>query len=175
MEPDAGIAAVGNVDGGAIADVDGWLRPTDPTTGVTDGSGGSGAGNDDGQPRRRGRKPGSKNTPKGDTASLKGVDVADILVSIHQLLAVRFRKPILALAPEEAKQIDAAIKRVAVHYPLSVSQKSLDIGLLVYALADVYGTRAVAIMTGNDGVQGAQPAPQSGMETVLPFLRPAAP
>ena len=134
--------------------------------------GGGSFGNDssgDSEPRkRRGRKPGSRNTAQKDQASLKGLDIKDILLSIHTLLAIQTGVPEIMLEPDEAAKLDDAIKKVWRHYPVDVSQKQLDISMAIYAFASVYGTRAVSIyMRKRTEAQEAQPQPN-----VMPFARP---
>jgi hypothetical protein len=60
------------------------------------------------------------------------------------LLALRLKQPHWELTPDEAKRVDAAIKKVQKHYPLAVSQKQLDIAMAIYVVADVYAPRVVS-------------------------------
>lgn len=57
------------------------------------------------------------------------------------------------LSDAEAKRMDKAIKQVAKHYPINVSQKQLDIGFAIYAAAEIYGPRiAATIVARRNGV-----------------------
>lgn len=105
-----------------------------------------GDGTDSGQRRRgRPRSTSSGSTSQKDTSTLAGVDFKDILLSIHLMLAAFLKTPELALDPEEAVKLERSIKRVSKHYPLAVSQKHLDMTMLLATVAEIYGTRAVAI------------------------------
>jgi hypothetical protein len=55
--------------------------------------------------------------------------------------------PELNLDESEAKRLETSIKRVSKHYPVAVSQKQLDTAMLFMTIAEIYGTRAVAIYT----------------------------
>lgn len=59
------------------------------------------------------------------------------------------------------------LKNVARHYPMHVTQKQLDIGMLLYSLVDVYGTRAVAAYVDRNNKHENVPS-----DNVSPF-RPA--
>ena len=141
---DTDSGTIGTVDGSGseIGNLDGFTV-YDPDSGKPAGSG-SGSNDGGDTPRRRGRKPGSKNASTKDTANLTGVDIKDILLSIHTMLAIRMSCPEMELTDDEAARMDKAVKRVMRHYPLNVSQKAVDTSMLFYVLADVYGTRAVA-------------------------------
>ena len=154
-------------DESANAD-DGIIR-VDPTS-LTGGGVETGTGNDSGNSgtsqRRRGRPPGSRNASKtsDNPANLKGIDIADILISIHALLAIRLQAPEWELSKEEAKRLDDAVKRVQRHYPLAVTQKQLDIAMALYVVADVYGTRIVTTV-----VKAKTRKKKSEPENVVPF------
>lgn len=51
----------------------------------------------------------------------------------------------MELSKEEGTKLANAIKAVQAHYPLQVSQKAVDIGMLIYTAGTVYGTRAASI------------------------------
>jgi hypothetical protein len=165
-----------NADGPGMDDNDGWVT-IDPATAAAAGSGGTGGGNADAgsdQPKRRGRKPGSRNTPKEESGSgsLAGLEIKDILLSAHSMLALALKNPLLELSEDEAKKLDKAIKRVSRHYPVNVSQKHVDIGYAIYTVGAIYGTRAIAIMAqskmSNKTPQQTPPRDPS----VLPFAAP---
>lgn len=102
---------------------------------------GSDTGSDTGS-RRRGRPPGSRNRTSKDTASLSGVDIGDILKSIHALLSVK-AGPHWLLDDAEAKQLDKAIKKAMRHQDMKVTQKQMDYAFAAYVIATVYGSRVV--------------------------------
>lgn len=79
------------------------------------------------------------------------------------MASVFLKVPELQLEPEEAKRLETSIKRVSKHYPLSVSQKHLDMTMLLATMAEIYGTRAVAIYTARS--MREQPAPSSNVHT----------
>ena len=149
------------------------LYVIDPSTGAGSGGGNSDDGNRAG--KRRGRPRGSTNAPK-DQATLKGVDLKAILLSIHLMLAARTSISQLALDEEEAGRLEEAIKRVWKHYPVNVTQKQLDIAMAVYAVGDIYGTRLVSIYLDrrNAGKEQAPQNPAQGFAMppgVMPFPR----
>lgn len=122
------------VDDGLIV-----INPADVGTGDTGGSPGNRAGGG-----RRGRPAGSRNKPKEDgPASLRGIEIGAVLVSIHALLSAKFGEH-WALDPDaEAKQLEKAIKNAMRHQDMQISQKQLDYAMLAYVVAQIYGTRIV--------------------------------
>jgi hypothetical protein len=87
------------------------------------------------------------------------------LISVHMLLAMRLSAPEMNLSVEEAERLDKAIKRVARHYPVQVTQKQLDIGLLIYAGVEIYGTRIAAMVVNRKAAKARGSAP----DNVAPF------
>lgn len=51
--------------------------------------------------------------------------------------------PHWALDPDEASQLDKAIKRAMRHQDMKVTQKQLDYAMLAYVVGTIYGTRIV--------------------------------
>lgn len=92
-----------------------------------------------------------------------------MLQSIHAMLAIRFKSDVWMLTDAEAKRMDKAIKQVAKHYPVSVSQKQLDIGFAVYACAEIYGSRIVATIAQR---KAAQQEDTTAQENVVQFHFP---
>lgn len=136
QEPSAGI---GNEDDNLII--------VNPGTITGDAAGSGDSISDSGTGRRRGRKPGSRNKPKEDgSATLKGVEIAPILVSIHALLSARMGEH-WRLDDDESKQLEKAIKNALRHQDMRVTQKQLDYAMLAYVVAQIYGTRVVTSIT----------------------------
>lgn len=151
---------------------DGWTVVDPAALGSGDGNGGSGAG----VTGRRGRKPGSRNAPKDETATLAGsLDLTSILLSIHTFAAIRLQAPSLELTEPDAKKIQKAIRLVEKHHKVSMSQKHADYAMAAWILLEVYGPRVVSVYT-DKKAERAKPAVvaashEQGPE-VLPFLRP---
>lgn len=77
------------------------------------------------------------------------------------MMAAAFLKtPELALDDAEAKRMETAMKKVARHYPLAVTQKQVDTAYFISTIAEIYGTRAVAIYT-NRTAAPVQRAPEN--------------
>lgn len=133
---------------------------------------GSGSDSDgSGTGRRRGRPKGSRNanSQDGSSASLKGVEIAPILLSIHVLLASRFGEHWQLDPDKEAKQLEKAIKNAMRHQDMMVTQKQLDYAMLCYVLAQVYGTRVVTSVM----VARAEAVQKSQAPNVTPFRQGA--
>jgi hypothetical protein len=63
------------------------------------------------------------------------------LLSIHLMGATILKVPELALSDEEAKKITAAVAKVASHYDVGASEKSIAWANLAICAGGVYGTR----------------------------------
>lgn len=87
------------------------------------------------------------------------------------MLAIRFKSDIWVLTDAEAKRMDKAIKQVAKHYPVNVSQKQLDIGFAIYACAEIYGSRIVATVAQRKAAKAETDTPT---ENVVQFTFPGA-
>lgn len=106
-------------------------------------------------PKRRGRKPGTRNrTPEERAAdgrtqaqtSLHLIDnIEEVLVSIHFMGAKLMEIPELELSTEDARKFTKAVRNVASHYNVSVDPKKMALFQLATAVAGVYGPRAIAI------------------------------
>lgn len=128
------------------------------------------------QPRRRGRPPGSVNRPRGEgfgteksttprvslTDSALG-NIEAMLFSTHLMLSKIASVPELELDQTESKRMADAIREVAKHYPIPVSDKSLALVNLCTTMGGIYAPRAVAIYKRS----GRKPA------TILPMPRAA--
>lgn len=86
------------------------------------------------------------------------------------MLAIRFQSPALVLAPEEAKRLDEAIKRVWKHYPVAVTQKQLDISFALWTVAEIYGTRVVAAVVEKKTAKNKPPQTDGENISVFPFM-----
>jgi len=116
--------------------------------------------------KRRGRKPAAASgQEKEKVSSLRGLDIKEILLSIHSMLAIGLKTPALALEPAEADKLEDAIKRVWKHYPLNVSQKQVDIAFALTVAGEIYGTRIAAIII----ERRATKQPRDENQTVFQF------
>jgi hypothetical protein len=79
------------------------------------------------------------------------------------LLAIRLAAPEMELSLEEAEKLDKAVKRVLRHYPVHVTQKQLDVGLLIYAVGEIYGTRIAAMVMNRRAARSRSP------DNTIPF------
>lgn len=101
----------------------------------------------DSEPKRRGRPRGSRNQSRNvieKTANNLNVDIAALLMSAHLMLA-SLTAPEMVLSLNEAQDIEKAIKELGKHYPIGLDPKKFAWIQLSFVLAQVYGTRAVAI------------------------------
>ena len=105
----------------------------------SDSVGSSAGSTGDVAPKKRGRKPGSKNAPKEKNVDLKGVE--SLLLSIHTILATSTQIPELVLDKDEAHRVAEAIANVSRHYDMGASEKMVDWGNLFLVFGAVYGTR----------------------------------
>ena len=94
--------------------------------------------------RPRGSKSGSGSDENKNSASLRGISLKEIFVSIHLMLAIRLKSETWKLSDDEAKELDSAVKLVWRHYPANITQKQMDIGMACWTLANVYGVRIVS-------------------------------
>ncbi len=137
----------GNDSGNPFASGIRTLDPTDLGPGDPDGSGASPTGTDSSpdQPRKRGRKPGSKNGTKKekiDSASVTGIE--KILFSVHLALAAATRTPELALDESEARELAKAAAEVQSHYETVIDPKILAWAQLVMVAGSIYAPRMIA-------------------------------
>lgn len=164
---------------GAGADAGTWI---DPRTGAAAGANtgtntGAGAAASTETRRGRGRPPGSSaNTGGTQTskakiqASLDGIE--GILLSMHLMASTFLKVPELALSDDEAKKLTTAIARVASHYDVSASDKSLAWVNLAMCAGGIYGTRIWAYQLRTKSEEEAKRKLQQPAKTPYPF--PAA-
>lgn len=115
-----------------------------PLAGGDSGGGGGSNGGDTGQPKRRGRKPGSTNRAKADN-KISVESLAGIIVSTHMMLAALTKTAELQMDADEAMILADATAKVSRHYNVAVAAKTLDWYNLVMVVGTVYGSRLVAI------------------------------
>jgi len=122
-------AALGTADAGEQSDI----PIVDPADAIGEAGGE--------QPKKRGRKPGSKNRPKQpeDEKNLKGVEKT--LLAIHTMGAAYFKIPELVLTPKEAEAIAGAIEDVGEYYAIDLDPRYVVWGNLLMVLCGTYGTR----------------------------------
>lgn len=136
----------GNAGGNPFATSVRIVEPTDlsgdPGTG-TDAGSANGAGSAD-APKRRGRKPGSKNagTKAQNKADISGLE--KILFSVHLALAAATHTPELALDADEARELAKAAAEVQSHYELVIDPKVLAWGQLIMVAGSLYTPRILA-------------------------------
>lgn len=123
------------------------IDPADIGTGNDGGNGGSGNGGD--EPKRRGRKPGSKNKTRQAPPQIDLAGVEKLLLSAHSMLAAITKIREFELDESEARSIATAIARVTRHYPIldKISDSTVDHANLFSVLAGTYGTRIFAYKT----------------------------
>lgn len=152
-----------SVAGGAAATVDDLAGATvvDPVT-IAD-AGGAGDGDGDGNrsknnaPRGsshwnwKGGKSAKGGNDTGGGASAKKSTRLDLsgfaasLLFAHNLLATFTQTPEFRLEQKEADELTAAAAKVASHYDIETTQKTMDIVNLGTCMAAIYGSRLVAI------------------------------
>lgn len=127
------------------------------------------AGNGDAAsaPRRRGRKPGTRNKSKTETLDLGGVSAT--LVGIHALLAGMTATPELAIDSEEATQLAAAMDRLAKEYGVAVASRTMAWVNLMMVIGAIYGTRTFAIVNRQRSEKADKAKPVNDDPTVVNF------
>lgn len=111
---------------------------------IEPGSGSDSAAGSSEQPKRRGRKPGSKNSAKASALDISGVEL--LLYSTHNMLAALSKTPEIALSKEESNLLATAVVDVSKHYEFmsKVSAEAIAWTNLVQVAALIYGPRIVA-------------------------------
>lgn len=106
---------------------------------------GSGTGSDGNAPKRRGRKPGSKNgAGKTSTRSADISGLEKILFSVHMVLANAVGIEELTLSPDESKELAKAVAEVQSHYDTVIDPKTMAWVQLAMVAGSVYGPRMIA-------------------------------
>lgn len=109
----------------------------------------TGAGAD--APKRRGRKPGSRNstgtgTGKKSQAALDINGVEKVLFSMHMMLASAVKAPELAISTEEAKMLSTAVGEVSKHYNFGIDEKTQAWVNLVMVAGGIYVPRIIMMV-----------------------------
>lgn len=126
--------------GPVVVDPASVLEPGDGT-----GDGGAG-GSVAGEPRKRGRKPGSTNRTRTKETSLSVSGLETLLLGVHQMGAALLKTSELELDPAEAKSLAQASANVLRHYPsVQMPAQMIDWVALAMALGTVYAPRVIAI------------------------------
>lgn len=81
-----------------------------------------------------------------------------LLIGTSALLAVRTETPEVAITPEEGTAFLNAATNVMRHYPIETTQKTIDWVAFIGVSAQVFGTRALAVMVKQS--RGGERAPQ---------------
>jgi len=116
--------------------------------------GNDGAG---GEPKRRGRPPGSRNGSSEKASSapnlgrtpaapIKPGDIAPAIMVVHMLLAAKLA-PEMAMTQPEADQLAEAICNYLRHTKIKMDAKTRDFWALMIVLGSVEGTRLLAFVT----------------------------
>lgn len=160
-----------DIEGHTFERVDGAPRVVDPATGSTPGGDAAGSG-----PRRRGRRPGSRNSVTGKKSPLDVNGLETLLFSLHAMAAAYLRIPELELEKTEAERLSAAAARVLAHYPVTLAAESIDIVNLVMACGMIYGSRVMAIRVRKSraGAPHANAADPREPVKVFQFVPPGA-
>lgn len=131
--------ASGN-DGGASPSI-GGLPVTDP--GRNDDSPANATGSDG--PRKRGRKPGTKNSTQKAANPVTVTGLEKVLYAIHATAASALKAPELELDQTEARNLAEAVAEVQRHYNAVIDPKMMAwIGLFGVA-GTIYGPRVAAM------------------------------
>ena len=96
-------------------------------------------GDNDGKPKR-GRKPGSSGK---EQVNLRGI--TEMLVGIHGLLAMLSGFQDICIDKDEGEILAKAIADLGAHYKIKIDGKTSALLGVIYAVAIVYGPRAVTI------------------------------
>ena len=98
-------------------------------------------------PRRRGRKPGSKNRASTETKAPHNLadGIEKLLLSVHAMGSVFLHCPELELDPIEAKLMASSIRDLSKHYQVTLDPKRLAMIEFSTVMASIYGLRGVAI------------------------------
>lgn len=174
------VTSVGPDSGGNGSD----LASANPGTIVIDpdelsgsGNGSSGdAGPGEPERRRRGRKPGSRNSSPKKAAALDINGLELMLFSTHAMLAALTSTEELGIDKDEAKTLAEAAAAVGRHYDMNVPAKTVDWYNLIMVAGTVYGPRISFLIS--KGRNRRAPAPK--VETIIDVpkplkARPAAP
>lgn len=141
------------------------VNPAEHTSGD-----GTTAGTD--APKRRGRKPGTRNKAKSAAFSVDAV--SQTLVGIHTALVAITKVPELAIDKAEADMLSSAIGNVQRHYPIKTTEKAMDWTNLFICCFGLYSVRYFAIRNRKKAnkPQGTRANSQAKPEPVEPGEQP---
>lgn len=142
LDGNAGIAT--EDDRGTESDNDGdgteFVNPTTTTTGDSGSAAGAGTG------KRRGRKPGTKNKPRGTSATQATADLSGMLFTIHMVMAKMVKSELMQITKEESEELSAAITRVTQLYDIRLlDEKTWAFINLALVMGNIYGTRLMVV------------------------------
>jgi hypothetical protein len=151
----------------------------DPTAGTGPDNGSTGDNNSSGRSDRgsrasrsaanaeQSRKPGRPGSGAKKKDALLELDIKDILLSLHVLLAAATKRPELLLEETEAVKLQDAINRVKRHFAIMLTQKQIDISAFVVVVGEIYLTRLTTIAMSKPA------ATKPAEDNVRPFAFPA--
>lgn len=98
-------------------------------------------------PKRRGRKPGSKNRASQQSTKEVSQDLSGLLLSLHLMGSVILKTPELAITKEESEQLGEAVARVNREFGVQImSPKMAALVNLGIVAGTVYGPRVVTVI-----------------------------
>lgn len=164
--PDDGEPVDGTRNGDGDSGGTDWVMPEsvggnfDPSAAESDSGGESASG----QPKRRGRKPGSKNKKN----SLHLVNLKFALIFFHAGIALRLKDETFNLSDDEATALADAMKAVGACYIKDVTDpKTIAWGNLFLVASGIYGAKFLGAR-----MKKAM-APKETPENVAPFYQAA--
>lgn len=112
----------------------------DPATATATSDSGTGTG------KRRGRKPGTKNKPRGTSTSQATADLSGMLFTAHLFMAKMLKSEVIEITKEESEELSSAITRVTQLYDVALlSEKNWAFLNLAMVMGNIYGTRLAVI------------------------------
>lgn len=131
---------------------------TDPSSLGTSGNSGDDSSGASGSntPKRRGRKPGSRNS-KGPAQTIPVEGLAAIILQSHAMLAMITKTQEFLLDETEAKMLAQATANVSRHYDVQMAAKTVDWTNLLMVCGTVYGTRLMAVRNRKNTERRANP------------------
>ena len=135
------IAANGS-DGDDSSEYGNSQNYVDPATATAAGTGDSGTGTG----KRRGRKPGTKNKPRGTSTTQATADLSGMLFTVHLFMAKMLKSEVMEITKEESEELSSAITRVTQLYDVALlSEKNWAFLNLAMVMGNIYGTRLMVI------------------------------
>ena len=151
------------------------------------GNGGTSGADASPGPRRRGRKPGSRNKAKATTDTLALDGLKSVLFAIHLSLATVINDSDWAIDESEAERLAKAFENVAAQYNVTMDPRTQAWFNLALAAGSIYGPRVVGKwIKSRDEKPATEPAkpaaetkansggPLTGSTSLFPDLTPPA-